>query len=163
MTHKELVNLAYKWVLGPGRCGVAMREMVAAINEIPDVIGFKGGCDSTVIECKTSRADFFRDRKKYHVMYPAFGMGARRYYCTPKDLVKIEELPEKWGLLEVNEKGKIRVKHNPYKWHSHTEEFSERNIRSEHKYMYSALRRLHINGHMESIYGASFLVQTEKE
>jgi hypothetical protein len=62
-THKELVEIAYKWILKNGSVGVAVKELYSLASEIPDVIGF-GGWESVVIECKASRSDFLADKKK---------------------------------------------------------------------------------------------------
>ena len=54
MTHSDLVEIGYKWLMS--RCGVVFKELMAATgtSEIPDVIGFTSG-ESFLIECKTSR------------------------------------------------------------------------------------------------------------
>jgi hypothetical protein len=63
-------------------------------GERADVIGWFGQY-STVIECKTSRKDFFDNQKK-----PWLGMGRWRYFLVPKDLVQPSEVPSDYGLLE---------------------------------------------------------------
>ncbi len=157
-THKELVNAAYRWVLGSASCGVAIRELYTACSngERPDVIGF-GTRGSVLIECKMSRADFFADKKKRFRIYPELGMGRFRFYCCPTGLLKPEDLPENWGLLYVNEKGKCRSVFNPY--NGNKSDYSNiwsggftPNERAESGIMYSVLRRLHVSGHIETIY-----------
>ncbi len=66
--------------------------------ELPDAIGWKRGW-SILVECKVSRGDFLRDKHK--VARQRVGMGQSRYFMTPKGLLKPEELPPGWGLLEV--------------------------------------------------------------
>lgn len=153
MTHKELVEIAYKWVLKRGSCGVAFKEFYTYCRngEYPDVIGFGSG-ESVVIECKASRADFLADAKKIFRRNPDLGMGRRRYYCCEKGLISIDELPAKWGLLEVDG-GNVRLTHNPYK--RFTNYFTV-DIRSEHQVMYSALRRLAIKGYIKHIYDKDY-------
>jgi hypothetical protein len=160
-SHAKLVDLAYKWVLKKTQCGMAFKEFyTAACNgEYPDVIGFAGWGYSVLVEAKASRADFLRDKKKMFRKNPEQGMGLYRFYICPTGLIRVEDLPEKWGLLYVNEKGRVIVVHNPYSpnggniWANGC----ERNIRAEHGMMYSALRRLHIKGHLDSIYDKQYV------
>ncbi|TGM19061.1 hypothetical protein EHQ82_10935 [Leptospira selangorensis] len=154
-THTELVAIAYKWLLNNTSCGVAFKELVATsnTNEIPDVIGFGSQGFSVLIECKTSRADFFADRKKhFRTQFPEMGMGSHRLYCAPKGMIKIGELPDGWGLIEVNEKGRAKCVHK--KWEGNNYGFGSlsKNLRAEHSLMYSALRRLHIRNRIDEIY-----------
>ena len=88
-THSELVEIAYKWVLKNAHCGVAFKELVTTAMETPDVIGFGGHRYSVLIECKASRADFLKDKKKPFRANPEIGMGKLRYYCCPKGLFLI--------------------------------------------------------------------------
>lgn len=159
MTHLILVEAAYRWLLKRGGCGVAFKEFrTGACNgEFPDVIGFCSG-PSTVVECKVSRSDFFADRNKLFRKHPELGMGRKRYYCCPEGLIKVDELPEGWGLLYVGFSGKIRRVHQPLTetveqygtWKKHYEFTC--NIQAEHGLMYSALRRLHIRGRIDEVY-----------
>ena len=65
LTHKTLVDVAYRWVLANASCGVAFKELnTASSSEIPDVIGFGAWGRSVLIEVKMSRSDFFADAKK---------------------------------------------------------------------------------------------------
>lgn len=157
MTHKQIVEIAYRWVLKNGSCGVAFKELsFAGWGEIPDVMGFGNG-HSLLIECKVSRSDFLADANKPFRKNPQFGMGKHRYYCTPANLIKISELPEGWGLIEVNEKGKARKVHIPKMSNPNYPEhqmhyYHNRNIEAELAMMYSALRRLQLRGRIEEIY-----------
>lgn len=165
LTHKELVEAAYKWVLKSGGCGVAFKELHtnASNGEYPDVIGFSSWGNSVLIECKCSRSDFLADKKKQFRIYPEQGMGSERFYACPTGLLKKEDLPNGWGLIYVNEKKratcvftpmiekttecgspyKVRFKH-------------DKNMHAEHGLMYSALRRLHIKGHIDCIYDKQY-------
>ena len=62
MTHKELVEIGYKWVIN--KCGFAFKELTIAHYEIPDVLGFNSQ-GTFLLEAKTSRADFLADKKKH--------------------------------------------------------------------------------------------------
>jgi hypothetical protein len=100
MTHKELVQRACHWLQGSARCPVVLYE-VGAGYEIPDAMGWRnGGRDSILIECKTSKSDFLRDQDKSFRKFGT-GVGRYRYYFTPPKLIDISDLPDKWGLLEV--------------------------------------------------------------
>ncbi len=100
MTHAQLVKLAERW-LRSYRCSIVLSEQTADFGEVPDVIGWRSNCDSVLIECKVSRADFFADQNKQARRCPQAGMGSRRFYLTPQALLRPGELPPGWGLLEA--------------------------------------------------------------
>ena len=89
-------------------------------------------------------------------------MGTHRYYFCPTGLIKIVDLPDGWGLIYVDDKGKAKVVFNPYKRTIVNNQVVkghpgfDKNIKSEHEVMYSALRRLHIKGHIETIYDKKY-------
>ena len=99
MTHSQLVQKAVQW-LRSYRCGVILSEQACASGEMPDAIGWKRACRSVLVECKISRADFLADREKPFRQKSQHGMGCERFYLTPSGLLRPEELPEAWGLLE---------------------------------------------------------------
>jgi hypothetical protein len=109
MTHAELVELAAEWLRA--KCSVVITEMVAVsvTMECPDAIGWYSHA-SYLVECKASRSDFLADRKKQFRQSPEHGMGTYRYFLAPKGMIRPEELPANWGLLEVGEGGKVRAK-----------------------------------------------------
>lgn len=165
MTHKDLVQLAYKWVLKNASCGIAFKEFVSSNNsgECPDVIGFGSYEHSVLIEVKVSRSDFIADRKKRFRKEPKLGMGRYRFMCVPKGLITKDELPDNWGLIVVCDKGKARLVYNPYNnkggniWKNG---FKEYNLKAERGIMYSALRRLQYRGMLEHVH---CLNKAEKE
>ena len=118
MNHKDLCVIAVDWLRrpssrnGPG-CNVALSEVASGTNgEIPDAIGWRpyaAGFGSVVVEVKVSRGDFLADIQKSHRQNPAKGMGSYRYFLTPQGMISVEELPPRWGLIEVNEKKRIKV------------------------------------------------------
>ena len=83
----------------------------AGINEIPDVFGLNPD-RHVLIEVKTSRADFKQDFKKRARQEYVSKIGNYRFYLAPTNLIKVSELPDKWGLLEWNGKT-IKIIHNP--------------------------------------------------
>jgi hypothetical protein len=100
MIHAKLVVMAVEW-LRRYRCGVVLSEQACVSGEMPDAIGWKKSCHSVLVECKASRPDFLVDREKPFRQKPDTGVGCERYYLAPKGLIRIEELPAGWGLLEV--------------------------------------------------------------
>lgn len=100
MTHEKLVDLAVRW-LRRYRCGVILSEQACISGEVPDAIGWKNACHSVLVECKASRADFLVDREKPFRQKPETGVGCERFYLAPRRLVRPEELPRGWGLIEV--------------------------------------------------------------
>jgi hypothetical protein len=104
MTHDELTLRAVRWLRKTRGCSVVFSELVtAASNEIPDAIGWRYA-ESIMVECKASRSDFHRDMKKPRHAGPDAGVGSLRYYMAPKGLLKAEDMPEGWGLLDVTPK-----------------------------------------------------------
>jgi hypothetical protein len=69
--------------------------------EEPDAIGW-GPNGSELVECKVSRSDFMADQKKPWRRHEWTGLGDLRWYLTPPGLLKAEELPARWGLLETS-------------------------------------------------------------
>ncbi len=111
ITHDMLVEAAAAWLRS--RCSVVITEMSHLESETPDAIGWRSR-ESILIECKASRADYLADRWKPFRRDPERGMGHTRYYCAPAGMLKPEELPEGWGLLELRA-GRLRVAKQPAK------------------------------------------------
>lgn len=105
--HDRLVLAAARWLKGDGY-SVVITELSSSANETPDAIGL-GYRQSTVIECKTSRADFLRDGTK-PCRQGRIGLGTFRYYLTREGLIDPGELPENWGLIELQKRNKLRTK-----------------------------------------------------
>ena len=109
MTHAQMVEKAVRW-LRSYHCGVVLSEQACVSGEMPDAIGWKHACHSVLVECKVSRADFLADGEKPFRLKPEKGVGSERFYLTPPSLVKVEELPVGWGLLE-HRRGRIEMVH----------------------------------------------------
>jgi hypothetical protein len=101
MTHAQLVKVAEQW-LRRYRCGIVLSEQQCASGEMPDAIGWKGKCRSVVVECKVSRADFLADRGKEWRKNAEVAVGCERFYLSPRSVVRPEDLPKGWGLLEYH-------------------------------------------------------------
>lgn len=148
MTHSQLVERAAKWlrnsVVIPSshteryaiRCPVVVTGL-AIVPEIPDAIGWAyGGRVSVLIECKASRSDFCADKEKHFRKHPEKGMGQYRYMMAPAGLLRDIEMPDGWGLAEVQNRSVI-VRRLPtlfetYSW------------RHEMQLLWSAARRMDI-------------------
>ena len=99
MTHAKLVSVAVNW-LRSYRCGVVLSEQACLSGEMPDAIGWKRACHSVLVECKVTRADFLADRGKPFRLNSEEALGCERFYLTLPGLIRLEELPDRWGLLE---------------------------------------------------------------
>src|SRR5580658_4536713 len=109
MTHSQLIERAVRW-LRSYRCGVVLSEQSCASGEMPDAIGWKRPCHSVLVECKISRADFLADREKPFRKQSKLGMGCERYYLTPRALLREDQLPGGWGLLEYHDRQVVQVR-----------------------------------------------------
>lgn len=135
--HKSLCEVGAKWLLNVKswkfRCNYVITEFVSMCSEQPDVLGYKGGAKTILIEVKTSRSDFLADKNKDH--RKKGGLGLFKYYLCPSGLITIDELPANWGLLYANDTMKIDVI-------KESELFDNRDYVSEMEVMYSIIRRL---------------------
>jgi hypothetical protein len=102
MTHAQLVSKAVSW-LRRYRCGVILSEQACVSGEMPDAIGWKRACHSVLVECKVTRADFLADRAKPFRLKPEHGVGCERFYLVPAGLIRRDEMPTGWGLLELRQ------------------------------------------------------------
>jgi hypothetical protein len=144
MTHAQLVEKAVHW-LRRYRCGVVLSEQACVSGEMPDAIGWKRACHSVLVECKVTRGDFLADRAKPFRVDSADGVGCERFYLVPAGLVRREELPAGWGLLEYRG-GRIEMAHP-----------SAKNLRSPAGFRYemnlllASLRRVEVRVEPQSI------------
>ena len=92
---------AVAWLRRHYKCGIILSEQYCAGGEVPDVIAWKGFCKSVLVECKVTRADFLADAAKPFRLKPQDGMGSQRFYLAPAEIIRAEELPRHWGLLEL--------------------------------------------------------------
>jgi len=146
-THEQLVERSKTWLKNTANCGVVITEMFATTStgETPDAIGFRQGGVSILIECKSSRQDFLADKKKYFRNKPELGMGLYRFYLCPNDVIRPDEIPDKWGLMYMGPRKSVkRIKGGPdgNMWLGDpNDSFKERNKQAEWDLLYSALRR----------------------
>jgi len=142
ISHRELVDRAFLYLHTIG-CSIRFRERITSISENPDAMGFGGKYFSILIECKSSRADYIADKKKWFRRRPEDGMGYKRYFMAPVGILKPAEIPKGWGLLEVYEKTPRMNRRVCIAVDS--EAFHERNREAEIKYLVSAIRRIDIS------------------
>jgi len=144
MTHAKLVLMAVEW-LRRYRCGVVLSEQSCMSGEMPDAIGWKKACHSVLVECKVSRPDFLADREKPFRQKPETGVGCERYYLAPNTLIRIEDLPAGWGLLEVHGRRIEKVRR------SAKDLRSEIGFRYEMNLLLASLRRVEVRIEPQSI------------
>ena len=112
MTHNEFVSRSEKWLKNTIRCRVILCEFCAntAWYETPDAIGWIAG-KTILVECKTSRADFFADQKKPFRNQSKLpkSLGNWRFYVTAPGLIGTHEIPDNWGLYEVRGRSVIHA------------------------------------------------------
>lgn len=145
LTHSKLCDIGAKWLKtkSPEKCPVVVVEIRSYCPEQPDILGFNGSI-SIMIEVKMSRSDFKRDAKKFWRMHPDNAVGDYRMYLCPEGIIQLHELPEKWGLLWIDDKGKIEIKRPiASRFISNDSNRFEKNMEYERSIMYSALRRIY--------------------
>lgn len=131
LSHKKLVKLGAKWL--SQKNPIVVTEL-ATIGEEADAIAWSGSV-SVMLEAKISRSDFLADRDKEHRRHSQLGVGDYRYFIAPKGLIKVDELPDRWGLLEVCDKGRV--------WKKEAARlFTETNKRHEIEMLMSVIRRI---------------------
>lgn len=100
LTHNDLCEIGVKWVRATKTCFFVDKEIHAPTGQIPDVLGLNFN-HSIMIECKTSRSDFFNDKKKNNY---GSTTGKYRFYLCPGGLIKPEDLDDGYGLLYAHGK-----------------------------------------------------------
>lgn len=143
LTHSELCKIAERW-LGKAKKNninfktfpIHAKEMICQmVAEVPDAIGWNY-CYSCVIEVKVSRSDFLADLKK-EFRTNGDGMGNYRFYMCPENLIKECDLPQGWGLIYVDAKGKTKeIKRSEFF------ELSKNGYQNEKCYLYTISQRL---------------------
>lgn len=109
MKHADLVAYVAAWLRSErGYRTVLTESSCSGTVEEPDVIAWKAG-RSTLVECKRSRADFLADKRKAFRSDPARGMGRTRLYAAAPGIILPKDLPDRWGLLEVTDGGRVQL------------------------------------------------------
>lgn len=148
--HDRLVLRAERWLIAQG-CGVVVRSPFKALTaEIPDAIGWREGV-SVLVEVKSTREDFFADRKKEFRSTSELGMGDWRFYFCPPDVIDINEVPEGWGLVWSTEKRVTQTFGVPSNSMWFQSPFQANHL-AERSILVSALRRHATNGRLPILY-----------
>jgi len=137
--HTQLIERAVDWLRRSYQCGIVLSEQSCATGEVPDVIAWKGFCKSVLVECKVSRADFLADGAKPFRQKPEEGMGCQRFYCVPAGMVRTDELPKHWGLLELRGR-EVRMTVKPGRVNLR----SEAGLMKEMNLLLASLRRVEV-------------------
>lgn len=122
--HARLCTLAEKFLRGRG-CHLVYSGF-AIVSEIPDAMGWSGSwknAGSIVVECKVSRQDWLRDKRKTCVLEPGIRcgrgrMGEYRYFLCPAGLLTAEDVEQHYpdhGLIVPFGRGCKIVRLAPYR------------------------------------------------
>lgn len=110
MTHEALIGRGATWLQRTLRCEPVFHGLSTG-PEIPDVIGWTSMWKwrgSVVLECKVSRSDFLRDRKKKH----GRRMGDYRLIVTPPGLISSADIaahcPDH-GLIWIDDRLRVEM------------------------------------------------------
>lgn len=150
--HSDICAIACRILKTTFGCAVAVKEFVTLNSESPDAFGYRNsGHETYLIEVKVSRSDFLADKNKSFRKNPNKGIGLYRYYMAPKGMISTDELPDKWGLIEVCDNGKCVVikGKKPKTWGGTEWEFRDRNVLGEITIMYSLCRRMFAGDNIE--------------
>ncbi|WP_312731529.1 hypothetical protein [Atlantibacter hermannii] len=155
LTHDELCQIACRFLQNNGFKVAFHDRFIAAVatGEQPDAIGFRN-LASCLIEVKCSRGDFLADRKKRFRIEPEIGMGDWRFFMAEPGFIEVSDLPPGWGLLLVKNGRVYKVHGWPGNsmWCTKAHKPFNANKQAECDYMYSALRRMQIRGHLSEVY-----------
>lgn len=111
--------------------------------------------NSFVIETKISRSDFLNDRKK-KCRVDGNGVGNYRYYACPLGLIKVDELPPKWGLIYVDidnpkKKASLEFGYRGYLKYDERESFKFYSTVNERRFLYALATRYKSEKFMDNI------------
>ena len=135
-THPNLIFAISQWAVGVAGYPLCVTECKVKISpEVPDALAFKANGNTALFEIKVSRSDFATDSGKKFRVEEDRGMGLLRYYVVPWGMVTPEEVAPGWGLLWVDEGGRVSLRRQSSK-------FTRRKHAAEIATMVSALRRM---------------------
>lgn len=132
LSHDSLCKIACTF-LRERNCAIVANQPATGYNgESPDAIGFHGARESHVVEVKTSHSDFISDKNKSFRANPQEGMGSLRWYMCEPYVIKLEEVPDNWGLVYVSKGIRSIVREAKPQ---------ERNMLAELDFLYNTARR----------------------
>lgn len=161
MTHDEIAEWAAKRLRRMGYPYAFANLTNAMMGEQPDVLGMNYLANSIVIEVKTSRADFRADLKKPW-RQAGRGLGQRRAYLTPANLLTADEVPYGWELWEVH--GKTRPVLKVVKGLSHVKEgrFVVRQYKNIDNEEFNHFANQHLSYQKEAMWALKILNRMKK-
>ncbi|SDN21256.1 hypothetical protein [Alkalicoccus daliensis] len=116
-THQHLKHQALLWLKAKmtDLCATEVKFVVQRRKRTADAVGINmKRKEARIVEVKASRSDFLRDEVlQGELGYDA--VAAYAYILTPAGLLKKEEVPERYGLLEIDEYDNIKVIKRPVK------------------------------------------------
>lgn len=115
IVHQHLKTLSLYWLKEKmtDLCANEVKLYVRRKKLIADAVGINlKRKEARMIEVKASRADFLRD-KMIHSEFGYHSIVDYAYIMTPEGLLKNEEIPKGYGLLEVDPYDNITVRKNP--------------------------------------------------
>ncbi|GGK72743.1 hypothetical protein ACD591_05620 [Rufibacter glacialis] len=150
MTHQDLVPIACKWLLTEASCATVFQGCATGNDppQDPVVLGVGSFGRSIFIKFFVSRSDFEKETQTQFWQLPVNGVGRYRFLCVPSGLVKEEETPPGWGLLNISEGKQASCILNPYCptgsefWRHGFEDFALYDVLRKNDGMASALHRL---------------------
>lgn len=156
MDHSDLVNIAENWLKKTKKCGFVLKEFKTqgTNGEIPDALGFRKNY-SILIECKTTRKDFHKDKTKSFRINSYEGLGSFRFYLCPEGILTKKDLPRKWGLIVVKKNGEVKQIVGPKGviFSIKSRFYHKRKCKQDEiALMYSALRRIELRGLFDNVY-----------
>lgn len=105
MTHADLVALAVPWLRRQKRCRLVVAELVTYAPCTPDALGWDAGGMTHHVECKVSRSDLLRDKRKMSHR-GGWSPGSWRWYLLAPG-VSAEGVDDAWGILRPAARGII--------------------------------------------------------
>lgn len=109
ISHDELAEVGAKWLKNNGFKYTFSNMRSMTHGEQPDALGINASGETFLIEVKVTRSDFLKDKHKPWRQGDKTGYGMRRAYLAPKGLIKHDEIPYGWELLEVYGKTSPRI------------------------------------------------------
>ena len=154
MNHDYLVERGEYWLKNSLGCNITFNDKFRpniSNREQPDVFGIKSG-KTILLECKSDRKDFLKDKNKKVRKMLDLGMGDFRYYLCPPNVILPDDISNGFGLLYCYPKT-IRIITGQCKRDIiESNGIFNANKQAEGEYLTSALRRIQLRDQFNLIY-----------
>lgn len=141
LSHSELVLIGSRWLKTVKKMPVIATELtVSGSREIPDVLGFRSTL-TILLEAKATRCDFLRDKYKPERKGTLVGVGNYRAFICEPDVIAIDDLPPRWGLLHVINKQVHEIVFPKGNMFADESLWHESDSKAERSFLYSLLIR----------------------